>query len=88
MPSGFVRYEHDLSGSPATLYAGLGHAARFPDYWELFSASLAPTGEVNAFDGIEPEKTIKVSECNPVLNDIDRARERDAILDVVSSITS
>ncbi|MBE82768.1 MAG: hypothetical protein CME21_09425 [Gemmatimonadetes bacterium] len=37
---------------------------------------------------IEPEKTIKVSECNPVLNDIDRAREGDAILDVVSSVTS
>ena len=37
---------------------------------------------------IEPEKTIKVSECNPVLNDIDRARERDAILDVVSSVTT
>jgi iron complex outermembrane receptor protein len=60
LPSGFVRYEHDLSGSPATLYAGLGHAARFPDYWELFSASLAPTGELNAFDGIEPEKTTQL----------------------------
>lgn len=60
LPSGFVRYEQDLQGSPTTLYAGLGHAARFPDYWELFSASLAPTGEVNAFDGIEPEKTTQL----------------------------
>ncbi|MEO1830687.1 MAG: TonB-dependent copper receptor [Pseudomonas sp.] len=60
LPSGFVRYEQNLQGSPTTLYAGLGHAARFPDYWELFSASLAPTGEVNAFDGIEPEKTTQL----------------------------
>ena len=26
LPSGFVRYEHDLADSPTTLYAGLGHA--------------------------------------------------------------
>jgi len=37
LPSGFVRYEHDLADSPTTLYAGLGHSERFPDYWELFS---------------------------------------------------
>lgn len=36
LPSGFVRYEHDLSGSPTTLYAGLGHVQRFPDYWSCF----------------------------------------------------
>ena len=42
LPSGFVRYEHDLSGSPTTLYAGLGHVQRFPDYWELFSANMGP----------------------------------------------
>ncbi|MCR8933341.1 MULTISPECIES: TonB-dependent copper receptor [unclassified Pseudomonas] len=57
LPSGFVRYEHDLADSPTTLYAGLGHAQRFPDYWELFSASSGPVGSVNAFDAIKPEKT-------------------------------
>jgi iron complex outermembrane receptor protein len=58
LPSGFVRYEHDLAGSPTTLYAGIGHVQRFPDYWELFSAGLnGPAGALNAFDGIEPEKT-------------------------------
>ena len=58
LPSGFVRYEHDLSGSPTTLYAGLGHVQRSPDYWELFSAGLnGPAGSRNAFDGIKPEKT-------------------------------
>lgn len=60
LPSGFVRYEQDLTALPATVYAGLGHAERFPDYWELFSPSLAPTGELNAFDGIEPEKTTQL----------------------------
>ena len=60
LPSGFVRYEQDLTALPATVYAGLGHAERFPDYWELFSPSLAPTGKLNAFDGIEPEKTTQL----------------------------
>ncbi|WP_323113411.1 TonB-dependent copper receptor [Pseudomonas guariconensis] len=60
LPSGFVRYEHDLAMIPATTYVGLGHAQRFPDYWELFSPKLAPTGAANAFDGIKPEKTTQV----------------------------
>jgi iron complex outermembrane receptor protein len=57
LPSGFIRYEHDLADSPTTLYAGLGHAQRFPDYWELFSPKSGPAGSVNAFDSIKPEKT-------------------------------
>ncbi|MGA5586901.1 TonB-dependent copper receptor [Pseudomonas siliginis] len=57
LPSGFVRYEHDLADSPTTLYAGLGHAQRFPDYWELFSPKSGPAGSGNAFDSIKPEKT-------------------------------
>jgi iron complex outermembrane receptor protein len=60
LPSGFARYEHDLADSPATLYVGLGHVQRFPDYWELFSPSRGPAGEVNAFDGIAPEKTTQL----------------------------
>lgn len=60
LPSGFARYEHDLTDSPTTLYAGIGHVQRFPDYWELFSPKRAPEGEVNAFDGIEPEKTTQL----------------------------
>ncbi len=32
----FVRYENDLQAIPATVYIGLGHAQRIPDYWELF----------------------------------------------------
>lgn len=60
LPSGFVRYEHDLAAIPATTYIGLGHAQRFPDYWELFSPKLAPAGSANAFDGIKPEKTTQL----------------------------
>jgi iron complex outermembrane receptor protein len=33
LESGFLRFEHDLEQRPVTLYAGLGHAERFPDYW-------------------------------------------------------
>jgi iron complex outermembrane receptor protein len=60
LPSGFLRYEHDLAGLPATAYVGLGHAERFPDYWELFSSSLTPSGTLNAFDSVKPEKTTQL----------------------------
>ena len=60
LPSGFARYEHDLSGWPATLYAGLGHVQRMPDYWELFSPTMGPQGAANAFEGIQPEKTTQL----------------------------
>ncbi|WOE80270.1 TonB-dependent copper receptor [Pseudomonas protegens] len=60
LPSGFVRYEHDLADSPTTLYAGLGHSQRFPDYWELFSPKMGPAGSLNAFDSIKPEKTTQL----------------------------
>jgi len=60
LPSGFVRYEHDLADSPTTLYAGLGHTERFPDYWELFSPNSGPNGSLNAFDAIKPEKTTQL----------------------------
>ncbi|MCH3694997.1 TonB-dependent receptor, partial [Campylobacter lari] len=49
LPSGFLRYERDLADLPATVYVGLGHAERFPDYWELFSPKQGPDGSINAF---------------------------------------
>ena len=58
--SGFVRYERDLASSPTTIYAGLGHVERFPDFWELFSASSAPMDSVNAFSSVEPERTTQL----------------------------
>ena len=68
LPSGFVRYEHDLQAIPATAYIGLGHSQRFPDYWELFSATstpigggMSPTGfQPTAFATTDPEKTTQV----------------------------
>lgn len=60
LPSGFVRYERDLSSLPLSWYAGIGHAERYPDYWEMFSANRGPAGSVNAFSAIEPEKTTQL----------------------------
>ncbi|WP_322065149.1 TonB-dependent copper receptor [Burkholderia ubonensis] len=60
LPSGFIRYERDLTALPVTWYAGLGHAERFPDYWELFSATRGPAGAVNAFSAVKPEKTTQL----------------------------
>lgn len=57
LPGGFLRYERDLRSSPVTWYAGIGHTERFPDYWELFTPSSGPSGSINAFTGIQPEKT-------------------------------
>ena len=66
--SGFVRYEKDVSVMPATVYLGLGHSQRFPDYWELFSATSAPVGggmdptgfQPTAFATTDPEKTTQL----------------------------
>ena len=54
--SGFGRYEHDFAGLPATAYAGIGHTERFPDYWELISATKESATTLSAFDS-RPEKT-------------------------------
>ncbi|MCF3648911.1 TonB-dependent copper receptor [Synoicihabitans lomoniglobus] len=37
LPGAFARVEHDLAQG-STVYLGLGHTQRFPDYWELISA--------------------------------------------------
>lgn len=60
LPSGFLRYEKDLVSLPATVYVGLGHVERFPDYWELFSPDRGPAGSANAFQGVKPEKTTQL----------------------------
>lgn len=56
LPSGFMRYEYDLANTPTTLYAGIGHTQRFPDYWELFSA----TNKKTEFKKLAPEKTTQI----------------------------
>ena len=59
IPSGFVRWEHQLRPG-ATVYAGLGHVQRFPDYWELISPSNSAAGKGNAFATLKPEKTTQL----------------------------
>lgn len=58
LPAGFVRYERDLASSPATFYAGIGHAERFPDYWELFGRHVDTS--VAAFTDTRPERTTQL----------------------------
>ena len=50
--SGFIRYEQDFN--PGTVYAGIGHTERFPDYWEMIAKETA--NSVSAFN-IDSEKT-------------------------------
>ncbi len=59
LPGGFVRYEYDMAGAWGA-YAGIGHAQRMPDYWELFSPTRGPVGAVNAFAGVQPERTTQL----------------------------
>lgn len=56
LPSGFVRWEHALAPQGASVYAGLGHVQRFPDYWELIS----PANSATAFATLQPEKTTQL----------------------------
>ena len=57
--SGFLRYESQ-SADGFGWFAGLGHVRRFPDYWELFSPDAGPMGAINAFDGVQPERTTQL----------------------------
>lgn len=57
LSSAFGRFEKDLT-IPVTLYAGLGHAERFPDYWELIPNHRSGTVDSNsAFLVTKNEKT-------------------------------
>lgn len=58
LPSGFLRWEQDLGSSPITLYAGIGHVARFPDYWELFGQHVDRS--VSSFENLDPERTTQL----------------------------
>ncbi|MFN7958933.1 MAG: TonB-dependent copper receptor [Holophagaceae bacterium] len=56
LSSGFLRYEREVfTGS--TFYAGVGHAERFPDYWEAISKESLSTA--SAFD-TRAEKTTQL----------------------------
>lgn len=57
LTSGFARFEREMDSMPLTLFAGLGHSERFPDYWELIAKESA--GSLSAF-GTKPEKTTQL----------------------------
>lgn len=57
LPSGFSRIEHGLATMPASLYIGVGHVRRFPDYWELITKESGAS--LSAF-GTRPEATTQV----------------------------
>ena len=59
LSSGFARYERELAATPATIYAGIGHTERFPDYWELMSANKESLTTNSAFN-TNPEKTTQL----------------------------
>jgi iron complex outermembrane receptor protein len=56
--SGFARIEAPLREMPATLYAGVGHAERFPDYWEAIAKEALLSR--SAFDSVRSEKTTQL----------------------------
>lgn len=57
---GFTRLERDMESSPATAYIGLGYSERFPDYWEIKPTNASTSGAVNAFAGVDTEKTLQL----------------------------
>jgi len=60
LPSGFLRWERQLTPQGASVYAGIGHVQRAPDYWELISPSNSAAGAGNAFATLRPEKTTQL----------------------------
>lgn len=56
---GFLRYEAGLEARPVTVYAGVGHVERFPDYWELLASNREAVDSLSAF-GTRPEKTTQI----------------------------
>ncbi|OAL80950.1 TonB-dependent receptor [Acinetobacter sp. SFB] len=60
LPSTFIRLESQHPEHDAKTYIGLGYVERMPDYWELFSTAHGNPGTVNAFNGIDTEKTLQL----------------------------
>jgi iron complex outermembrane receptor protein len=55
LSSGFLRYEKDWRA--ITIYTGIGHSERFPDYWELISKESLDS--ISAFNS-KPEETTQM----------------------------
>ena len=59
LPSGFVRWERDIDQGNGTVYAGLGHVQRFPDFWETVGGNRQSETTNSAFN-TRPEKTTQL----------------------------
>lgn len=59
LESGFLRYEQDVA-QRGTWYVGLGHAQRFPDYWELMRGSPFVGARGESFMSLAPERTTQL----------------------------
>ena len=59
LPSGFVRWERDISEGNGSVYAGLGHVQRFPDFWETVGGNRWSETSNSAFY-TRPEKTTQL----------------------------
>lgn len=55
--SGFLRYERTLADGATSLFAGIGHTARFLDYWELIKNESVES--ISAFH-LDPERTTQL----------------------------
>ncbi len=60
LPSGFVRWERDVDAGRGTVFAGLGHVQRFPDYWELMGGGGRQSETSNSAFFTKPEKTTQL----------------------------
>jgi iron complex outermembrane receptor protein len=59
LKGGFGRFERDIMGNGlGTFYAGVGHAERFPDYWERLRQD--PVTLKSAFLSVRPERTTQI----------------------------
>lgn len=61
VPSAFIRIENNLPSYGLKNYAGLGYVERVPDFWELYSTSLASGAyTINNMDAVKNEKTLQL----------------------------
>ena len=61
VPSAFIRIENNLPSYGLKNYVGLGYVERVPDFWELYSTSLASGAyTINNMDAVKTEKTLQL----------------------------
>jgi len=60
LPGGFVRYEHEFGQEvPSSLFVGVGHSTRAPDFWETIAQNKQSETSNSAFK-TKPEKNTQL----------------------------